>query len=475
MEFVNRVSELNELEKLFQLSRKKLFPILIAGQRRIGKTRLIEEFYKKKNFLYFFIYEGKGLNSLLREFENELKEKKIIEQYRVLGSMEEFVEIIFTQCKGYVIVFDEVQYMLSIYKPFFSLLQRKIDENQDYPAMLVFLGSVVGLVKKVFDDFKSPLYGRMKNKIALTQLSYGAIKEMLCYLNYSDEQDYVRFYCIFGGYPKYYVTMEDYNLKKISLIKALEFLFFRENAPLKNEVIDMLRQEFGKGKSYYYDIIEAIAAGKTKLNEIATYVGKHQTEITSFIKDLIDYYEIIKRETIITEDPRKSRNSVYLIKSPLFKFWFKFVYPNLRYIESSKFDMVLDNLNREINSYIGLGFEEVCKQATAKIKKSSLVGKWWGYKRENGERKSIEIDIAALNERKKEVLFGECKWQERVNAETIVKELSEKAKFVKWNNEDRKESFAVFAKSFNKKIKNFEGKKVYCYDLEDIGGIMGKG
>ena len=472
MEFINRAFELKELENAYKLSRKRLFPILITGPRRIGKTRLIEEFCKKKKFLYFFVYEGKGANSLLREFEKELKDKKIIDQYRTVSSVEEFIEIIFSQCRGWVVVFDEVQYMRSIYKPFFSLMQRKIDENQDYPTMIVFLGSVVGLVKRVFEDLKSPLYGRMKQKISLNQLSYKAIRKMMYKLDYLDEEDYACFYCIFGGFPKYYVTMEDYNLQKNSLLNALGFLFFRENAPLKNEVVDMLRQEFGKGKSYYYDIIEAIALGKTKLSEIASYTGKHQTDITPFMKDLMDYYEIIKRETIITEDPKKSRTSIYIIKSPLFRFWFKFVYPNLRYIESGKFDLVLDNIKKEINSYTGLGFEEICKQIIEEINKSYLVGKWWGYQRRDGKREEIEIDIVALNEKNKEVLFGECKWKEKANAENIVKKLVEKSKHINWNNEERKESYAVFAKSFSKKIDKFEGSKVYCYDLNDIGKII---
>ena len=474
MKFINRSLELNDLERIFQLSKKKLFPVLVVGPRRVGKTKLIEEFSEKKKFLYFFVYEGKGEKSLLREFEKELKEKKVIDQHRTLNSMDEFIELIFIQCKNFIIIFDEIQYMLSIYKPFFSLLQRKIDENQDYPAMFVFLGSVVGLVKKVFEDLKSPLYGRMKNKINLFQLNYKAVREMMSYLDYSNEEDYISFYCIFGGFPKYYVTMEDYDLKKTNLLEVLEFLFLRDNAPLKDEIIDILRQEFGKRKSYYYDIIEAIATGKTKLNEIATYVGKHPTEITSFIKDLIDYYEIIKKETIITENPRKSRNSIYLIKSPLFKFWFRFIYPNLRHIEYSKFDLVLDNIAKEINSYVGLGFEEVCKQVIIEVKKFSLVGKWWGWRREGVSRKSIEIDIVTLDKEKKKILFGECKWKEKVNAETIVKELSEKAKYVKWNNKGRKESFAVFAKSFSRKIKEFEGKEVYCFDLEDIKEVLKK-
>ena len=90
--------------------------------------------------------------------------------------------------------------------------------------MFIFLGSVVGLVKKVFEDLKSPLYGRMKNKINLFQLNYKAVREMMSYLDYSNEEDYISFYCIFGGFPKYYVTMEDYELKNISLLNVFPAL-----------------------------------------------------------------------------------------------------------------------------------------------------------------------------------------------------------------------------------------------------------
>jgi len=39
---------------------------------------------------------------------------------------------------------------------------------------------------------------------------------------------------------------------------------------------------------------------------------------------------------------------------------------------------------------------------------------------------------------------------------------------VQWYNKERKESFAIFAKSFGKRINEFEGKKVYCFDLKDL-------
>jgi len=46
--------------------------------------------------------------------------------------------------------------------------------------------------------------------------------------------------------------------------------------------------------------------------------------------------------------------------------------------------------------------------------------------------------------------------------------IAKKAGYVSWHKEERKESFAVFAKSFSKRIESWEGKKVYCFDLKDL-------
>jgi len=50
--------------------------------------------------------------------------------------------------------------------------------------------------------------------------------------------------------------------------------------------------------------------------------------------------------------------------------------------------------------------------------------------------------------------------------------LKEKAEYVPWHNHTRTESYAVFAKSFTKKIKEYEGKKVCCFDLKDIKELL---
>ncbi|TRZ89069.1 MAG: ATP-binding protein, partial [Methanosarcinales archaeon] len=59
------------------------------------------------------------------------------------------------------------------------------------------------------------------------------------------------------------------------------------------------------------------------------------------------------------------------------------------------------------------------------------------------------------------------KWQNNVNSEIIYQELKEKAKFVKWNNKDRKEYYAVAARSFSKKTGHAR-----CIDLNELENVL---
>jgi len=146
------------------------------------------------------------------------------------------------------------------------------------------------------------------------------------------------------------------------------------------------------------------------------------------------------------------------------KFWFKFVSRYFAEIDSGIDVNAVSNFNKNFNTFLGEIFEKLILDLLSQRKLVMFdfdrIGKWWW--------KDKEIDVIALNERKKEVLFVECKWKSNVNALKVVKELQEKAKYVDWYKDKRKESFAVFAKSFSKKITQFNDKKVYCFDLGDV-------
>ncbi|MDT7864736.1 MAG: ATP-binding protein [Thermoproteota archaeon] len=217
-----------------------------------------------------------------------------------------------------------------------------------------------------------------------------------------------------------------------------------------------MKYEF-EDTSTYKLILEAIAFGKTKINEIKDYIGVKRTDITPYLKNLIEV-KMVKRLVPITEK-EKSRYGRYYISDNFLKFWFRYIYENLSSIEEGIFDV--NTIKQNYNVYLGEVFEEVCRQFLIrnreKIFPFTKIGKWW--------YKDKEIDIVAFNEQSKEILFCECKWKEEVDAKEILQELKEKAQYVDWNKNERKEYYAIFAKSFKNKA---EDKDVFHFELKDI-------
>jgi AAA+ ATPase superfamily predicted ATPase len=62
--FLNRTDELSILNTFYGKGKANL--VIVYGRRRIGKTRLLLEFLKGKNGLYFYIPRG-GEDTILSE------------------------------------------------------------------------------------------------------------------------------------------------------------------------------------------------------------------------------------------------------------------------------------------------------------------------------------------------------------------------------------------------------------------------
>jgi len=469
MKFINRESEKSALEEAIMLSSKKLYSIVIYGSRRVGKTRLILEFLAN-NGLYFFVNKDKTSKSLLEEYEENLRKKKTITELESLKNWDDFFKIIFERFKG-AVVFDEFQNFIHVDKSIFGILQKYIDLNEERKELLfIFSGSTIGLVKKLFLSSKEPLYGRVKRKLHIKPLSFFDSIKMCREVNIQDLENIIKVYSVFGGFPRYYVAIEDENLHGKKFEDVIEKFFFVENSVFEDEVETILSMEFGRRSGIYYDILTAIANGCTRISDIASFLRKKETGITRQLNELVNYFEIVGMERQLLGNKR-----IMYIKHPLINFWFRFFYKSLS--EYKKRDpYLLTKIKSELNSYIGGGFEIICREEilpNLMPNKFIKIGKQWGKIPKTKE--VYEIDIVALNEKTKEILLCECKWKDRINAKKIANELAEKAQYVQWNNEDRKESIAIFAKSFSKRIGEFEGRKVYCFDLRDLERFMKRG
>ena len=153
MDFVNRQNELAFLKETTALSHKKLFTVSIYGLRRVGKTRIILQLLQN-NDLYFFVNKDKTSESLLKEYQDIMKNKNILGELETIHTWDEFFRVLFERFKG-VVAFDEFQNFLYVDKSILGILQQNIDLNENkQDILIIFSGSTSGLIKKIFSDSK---------------------------------------------------------------------------------------------------------------------------------------------------------------------------------------------------------------------------------------------------------------------------------------------------------------------------------
>ncbi len=128
---------------------------------------------------------------------------------------------------------------------------------------------------------------------------------------------------------------------------------------------------------------------------------------------------------------------------------------------------ILDRYKRSEDEYVAPVFEEICYNYVSESMGYSNTERWW-YKED-------EIDIVGLNERENKILFGECKWSKNKVDFTLLNDLKEKAKEVRWKNEEREENYALFSKTgFTDDLKEQEEKSdmLELYSLEEMKDIF---
>lgn len=466
MKFINRNSELNTLKEIKELSKQKLFTITIWGLRRVGKTRLMLEFMKDED-LYLFVNKDKTSTSLLSEYTHILKNKKILTEFETLNEWDDFFKILFDRYEG-IITFDEFQNFLYVDRSIFGTLQKYIDLNENKKNLtIIFSGSTVGLIQKLFSESKEPLYGRLKRQIHLRPMSFKHIIKMYYELGITDIKEIIQTYAIFGGYPRYYVAIEDNNIKDKHFEKCINLFFFVENATFEDEVMSILSLEFGKRQGVYYDILAAVASGCTRISEIASSLNKKETDLTRQIYELVHHFNILNYEKQIVGNKK-----ILYIDHPLMAFWFRFFYKNISEYKRRDNQFVKDT-QKEINNYIGKRFEYICKEFlidSEKIPfKHHTIGRQWGKFKGPKGKNTYEIDIVALNEESKDILFVECKWKDLSlkQAEEILRKLKDKSEYVDWNLGKRKEYFGLVAKNIEGKDE-LRAKGSVVFDLDDF-------
>lgn len=442
MDFIDRDNELKRLSELSELKRPLM--VVMVGRRRVGKTRLIQEFIKGvKEPIYLFV-EEKRSEILLREWSKYAGEGVVFTSWEPL--LRHFLS------RHSVVVIDEFQNFTRVDPSFFTTLQKIIDEER-HDTMLILVGSYIGMMKKIFEDRKSPLFGRATEIWNLPPLPMTDILRNIK----GDFSDRISIYAMFGGYPKYYTILDQYGTYGLEDIWAR--LVIPKYSPLNMEPYNILLQEFGGEHRAYFSILEAIARGKRTYTEISGYTGLSTTTLGRYMNDLRTI-EIVDRRFPITESSR-SKKSRYQIRDEFIRFWFRYIFPNMDLREAERYGDILSIIKNDFPSFASFKFEEiVCEIVSGEYGRT---GSWWN-------RQGEEIDVVSINEKRNEILFGEVKWRSRQIGWDVVKELKKKADLVQWHRNDRKERYLVVSKSgfTNKCLERMRDEDIMHWNIRNI-------
>lgn len=446
MKFYNREEELKRLQDTYKNLKNSSQLIVLTGRRRIGKTRLVLTSLKERKYLYFFV-EKKNMANLLESFCEEIREKLNLSIVGKLSNFDELIKILFEYAKkeGLIVVFDEVSNFRFIDTSVFSTLQKYWDTNKETSRIcLVFIGSMFTMMKKIFFDSRESLFGRATLRINLLPLPSLAQKDILSDLGIFSYPNLLHFYSILGGMPKYLELIEDLNLAGKSFDRIMDALFFNRDAMLKDEGRLILIEEFGKKYPLYFSILQAIASGKTRRNEIADACGVSADSIGPYLYELEDYYELIERKTPIFTIKQKSKMSFYRICDHFFRFWFRYIYRYSHFYEIEAYDRLKALVKQDLATFEGLSFEELIREILIELNKKgkfkiafSRIGSFWS-------RRGDEIDIVCVDEKRYQIFFGECKLSLDKNPETEIQLLKEKSRQVKWKIDERKDTLGLF-------------------------------
>lgn len=420
--FIGRQEELNFLEEKYKEKEGQL--VVIYGRRRIGKTETIRKFCEGKKHIFYTCVECPDEKQLegfsLRILQTGIPAAQYIKRFFDWEQAFRSILELSGEEKN-ILVIDEFPYMVRGNHSIPSILQTLWDEVlKNSNIMIILCGSSMSFMEKEILAEKNPLYGRATGILKMNEMCfYDAIQFVPGY----SATDKIMTYAILGGIPHYLKQFHD----NVSLEENIKKHILTRGSILYSEVEFLLRQEL-RETSIYNVVIEAIALGNTKLNDIYQKTMIEKTKLSVYIKNLMDL-GIICREFSMDEGVKEQANvqrGLYRLTDNFFSFWYAFIFPNISELETGDSQGIYEYvIKSELDNYASYIFENVCKEYLRFENRNNRlpfhfakIGRWWN--------KTDELDIMAMDASKKQYILGECKYKNSPFAMSDLKRMQQK-------------------------------------------------
>jgi hypothetical protein len=354
--------------------------IVIYGRRRVGKTELIEQFFRNRKILKF---EGlqpdrKGKLSPQKEKKRQINEclrrlgkyseKEAEYKYLKIDEWSEFFDILlqYVANNDVILYFEELQWLANYQDAFLSELKPFWDDDlrKNPELRIVISGSAPSFIVGQFMS-NSAFYNRSENLIHLKPFN---LIEMGEYLHQNGPREVLLAALTTGGVCEYLKQVKDAP----SIFTGLCKKSFEPYAFFSTECDKVFVSSLSENR-HYRKIVEFLSKRKyADRNEIykAVVPGKKSSDkvapggsFTALLDDLESLGFICKYKPLTC----KSDNSLlvrYCIDDEYLHFYFKFIKSKIKQINAEKFvqNPLSGMNNRSFSISMGFAFERWCRK-----------------------------------------------------------------------------------------------------------------
>lgn len=389
----------------------------MRGRRRVGKSRLVEEFLRQAGVRHlYFQAPRREPKAALARFAIALAESRLPASELVSAgtSFDSWPAALRLAGQGasakdpIAIVIDELPYLVEHDSGFPADLQMAWDRYlESQPVLLIAIGSDVRMMKAL-TEYPAELHGRPTREMTVPPLTPA---EAAGLAGAPSTQAFDR-YLVVGGFPQLVGSWPRGANRK----QYLEHALADPNTQFVTNALRILSAEFD-GQHQARRVLDAIGSGERSNANIAKASGvSNESSLSKALKLLVG--KGVVSEGLPYAAPPGRKNKRYAVQDPYLRFWLRFVGPNLDEIDRDRGDLLVERIERDWATYRGMAVEPLVRDSVeqllldpayaAALGGARHVGSYWT--RSN----AIQVDlVGGKDPDPTEIAFvGSIKWRE---------------------------------------------------------------
>lgn len=353
------------------LNSKEAELIAVYGRRRIGKTYLVRNHYRKQLIFELTGLHDASLSTQLTNFSLALQEAMgIAAAPAVPASWVDAFQLLGNYLKTavkktpVVLLFDELPWLSTPRSGFLQAFTHWWNSSASRNPLIkvVICGSAASwIIRKIIQD-RGGLHNRVTKRIRLLPFTLAETEQYLKYLGVQlDRFQILQLYMTMGGIPHYLKQVK----KGESATQTIDRCCFTKNGPLKTEFKDLYKSLFDNSANH--EAIIRSLAKKTKGLSRAEIIEECGFTTGGWVTEIIDELEQSGFITQYIPFGRTFRDALYKLTDEYSLFYIKFI-EGVRTTGAGTWLKI--SKTPSYTSWSGFAFESICQKHMDAIKKA---------------------------------------------------------------------------------------------------------